>query len=96
VRQLSTTVSPSLLIHPFTSSITVSYSVMRDSRTTIAVFDMNGRCVRVLYEGMQKSGNHIIRWDGRLTGGRLAGAGMYLVLLESGSSSVSSKILFVK
>ena len=88
VRQLSMTAFSTVAHNSF---ITFRYSIPRDSRTKIAIWDMNGRCVQVLYEGMQKSGNHLACWYSRLIG-----AGIYLVRLESGGFSVSGKILLVK
>jgi hypothetical protein len=93
VRQLSIAAVSNQMHNSF---IAFNYSVAQDSRTKIAVFDMNGRCVRILYDGTQKSGIHFACWDSRLTGGQPANAGLYLVKLESGGSSVTGKILFIK
>jgi hypothetical protein len=91
VQQLSIAAFSTVLHNVLNTSFTFRYSIPHDFRTKIAIWDMNGQCVRVLFDGMQKSGNHLAGWDSRL-----AGAGIYLIRLESGGSGVSGKVLLVK
>ena len=48
---------------------------------TLRVFDLDGRLVRQLEFG-QKSGTHVVVWDGRDHDGRLVPPGLYLFQLD--------------
>jgi hypothetical protein len=78
------------------SLITFRYTVAQDSRTKLALWNLAGQCVRILYDGMQTKGNHSLYWDGRCRSGRSLSTGVYLVRLESDGSIISGKILLVK
>ena len=88
VQQLSITAFSTTVHNSF---ITIHYSVPYDSRIKISIYDLTGQCIQVLDDKMQTIGNHFVFWDGRL-----AGTGIYLARLESGSSSVSRKVLLVR
>lgn len=45
----------------------------------VAVYDLAGRLVRGLHDGMLEAGPHHIAWDGRDDAGRQATSGVYLV-----------------
>lgn len=52
-------------------------------RVELAVFDLAGRAVGVLYDGPATSGRFAVEWDGRTAGGRLVPPGSYLVRLSA-------------
>lgn len=52
-------------------------------RVELAVFDLAGRAVGVLYDGPATSGRFAVKWDGRTPGGRLVPPGSYLVRLTA-------------
>lgn len=52
-------------------------------RVELAVFDLAGRAVGVLYDGPATSGRFAVEWDGRTAGGRLVPPGSYLVRLTA-------------
>ena len=52
-------------------------------RVELAVFDLAGRAVGILYDGPATSGRFAVEWDGRTAGGRLVPPGSYLVRLTA-------------
>ena len=52
-------------------------------RVELAVFDLAGREMGVLYDGPATSGRFAVEWDGRTPGGRLVPPGAYLVRLTA-------------
>jgi hypothetical protein len=78
------------------SLITFRYTVAQDSRTKLALWNLAGQCVRILYDGMQSKGNHALSWDAKCQSGQSLNMGIYLATLESGGSSISRKISLVK
>jgi hypothetical protein len=78
---------------PFASIVILHYSIPQSSRTRIAVYNVNGRCIRVLYDGIQTAGTHSMIWSARQPGGQSPGAGVYFVKLESCGKSLAGKIV---
>ncbi|HEY5564848.1 MAG TPA: FlgD immunoglobulin-like domain containing protein, partial [Rhodothermia bacterium] len=50
----------------------------------LEVFDIMGRRVRMLDEGLHTAGLGSVAWDGRNDAGRAVSSGTYLLRLESG------------
>lgn len=52
--------------NPFTSSTSMVYAVTGDdARVEIGVYDIAGRQMRVLAEGVESVGRHSVTWEGR-------------------------------
>ena len=62
----------------------------------ISVVDVRGRLVRRFEDSLAAAGTRTLVWDGRDTAGRLLPAGVYLVTLEAGGRSVSSRVSMVR
>jgi hypothetical protein len=62
----------------------------------ISVVDVRGRLVRRFEDSLATAGKRTVVWDGRDAAGRLLPAGVYLVTLEIGGRSVSSRISLVR
>lgn len=82
--------------NPLTSTVTITYSIPQSSRVKIAVYNITGRCVRVLYDGMQTPGTHSLAWNAGAPGGRSPGAGVYVTKLESCGKTISARILLTQ
>lgn len=53
------------------------------TRVELAVFDLAGRAVGVIYDGLATSGRFAVEWDGRTPSGVLVPPGSYLVRLTA-------------
>jgi hypothetical protein len=71
--------------NPFAAGTLVGFEVPAPGgRVKIRVYDVGGRRVRTLVDGMIEPGRHQVAWD-RLDGaGRTAAAGVYFVRFEGG------------
>jgi hypothetical protein len=49
--------------NPFNPTTTISYQLSAVSKTKLAVFDLLGRELAVLVQGLENAGRHEIRWD---------------------------------
>lgn len=56
-----------------------------------AVFDVRGRLVATLRDGIQAGGEHSVPWDGRDSGGEAVGSGVYFYRLTTESGERESK-----
>jgi len=75
---------------------TIRYELPKPTLARIAVYDLNGRVVRILQDGVQSAGAHLVAWNGADASGNLASTGFYFVVLEAESRKLSQKILVVK
>ena len=62
----------------------------------MSIVDVRGRVVRRFDDSLATPGTRRVTWDGRDTAGRPLPAGVYLVTLESGGRSVSSRVSLVR
>jgi hypothetical protein len=68
--------------NPAPDAFQVAFSVPFDTRIQLSVFDVRGRELVVLAEGIHRAGRHALSWDGGTARGR-AGAGLYFIRLTA-------------
>jgi hypothetical protein len=77
--------------NPFNPVTSVEYYLPERQRVRIAVFDVSGRMVAVLADGMQPAGDHVARW--RASG---FSSGIYFCRLEAGGVVSTKKIVLLR
>ncbi len=82
--------------NPFTPSTTIRYTLPRRSHVRLAVYDVAGREVTVLEDGVLLGGPHQVSWNGTDESGTPLAAGMYFVRLDAGDDTRTSKVMLVK
>lgn len=82
--------------NPFNPSTTIEFGVPKAEYVKINIFDIRGVHVRSLAQGTFAAGYHTIHWDGRNDTGNKVSAGAYMYRLESESSSITKKMVFLK
>jgi flagellar hook assembly protein FlgD len=65
-------------------------------RVRLAVFDVAGRRVRVLYDGPAVAGRHALGWDGRDDGGRHLASGVYFARLSLGDETRNRRLVIMR
>ena len=69
--------------NPFSDGVTVTLRLASPSEATLEAFDVLGRRVAVLMDGVRDVGTHEVRWSGEAdSGGRLA-SGVYVLRLTA-------------
>lgn len=77
--------------NPFNPSTTIQYSLPVASRVTLKIFDVLGREIATLVDGMESAGNKSVRWDAdKLT------SGIYFYKLEAGQFTTVKKLVLSK
>jgi hypothetical protein len=79
--------------NPFRVGTDITYSLPGPGNVSIRLFDVNGRLVRTLQNGVSGGGIQRLHWDGRDDGGRPVGVGIYFVHLTSGNTLRTERIL---
>jgi hypothetical protein len=82
--------------NPFSPSTTILYSLPARSHVRLGIYDVAGREVAVIQDGVQPVGPHEVRWDGADRGGLPLSAGVYFVRLDAGGEARMSKMLLVR
>ena len=79
-RPLALSLSP----NPASGPSSVHYSLPRTGPTEVAIYDIQGRIVRMLVNEERPAGEHTATWEGRDNQGRPVRAGVYIVRLRFG------------
>jgi len=84
--------------NPFNPATTISYSVPEGAseRITLKVYDLRGRLVRTLVEGIRGAGTYSVYWDGTDESGRQVSSGVYLYRMQAGEFIQSRKMVLLK
>ncbi|MFO8029512.1 MAG: N-acetylmuramoyl-L-alanine amidase [Cyclonatronaceae bacterium] len=77
--------------NPFNPTTLIGYELPVNSEVSLEVFDMLGRRVAVLVDGMVEAGSHQVSFDAA----RLS-SGVYIYKLKAGSQTITRKMTLVK
>lgn len=79
--------------NPFREQTTLRYTLHQAAPVRLVVYDMLGRAVRVLVDGVQPAGEQIAMWDGHGASGERAAPGVYLCRLETSTGGLQSSMI---
>lgn len=79
--------------NPSRANVELRFAVPERARTSIEVFDMQGRRVRRLLDAELAAGEHAATWDGRDEMGTRAGSGVFFFRVASGGASRVGRIV---
>ena len=82
--------------NPFNPTTTLKYEMGSAGPVSIDVFDVSGRKIRSLYNGIQIPGQHEVRWDAKDDRGRSMSSGVYLFNVNVGGKTQTAKTLLLK
>ena len=81
--------------NPTGSTASVQLSLPAPDHVRVAVFDVRGRVVAVLADGVMEAGRHDFVWTGRTSAGRAA-AGLYFVRAQNGRGAVTRSVVLTR
>ena len=82
--------------NPVKSSSLINYYVPEQSMIRISVYNLYGRELNVLYDGISKSGDFNMQWNGTNSNGQKLAYGVYLIKLKAGKYQAQTKIIIMK
>ena len=62
----------------------------------IEVFDVSGRRISILVNGVLNAGQHEVDWDGLDSGGSRVSSGIYFYRLIAGKETISRKMVLMR
>ena len=77
--------------NPFNPSTSISYQLPQSSVVTLKVYDVLGKEVASLVEGVQSAGRHTVRFDASLLR-----SGVYFYRIQAGTFSDTKKLMVIK
>jgi hypothetical protein len=77
--------------NPFNPTTEISYSLDQSANVKLVVFDVTGREIATLVDGMQSSGSHKV-----VFGGANLSSGIYFYKIETGKKVLVKKMILVK
>ncbi len=81
--------------NPARAPVTLDMDIASGGRLTLRVFDVTGRSVRDLLDGIVTSGPMTVQWDGADDAGRPLPAGIYFGVARSAAGQSTSRIALV-
>jgi hypothetical protein len=82
--------------NPFNPQTTISFNLPKSGRVELSVFDIRGRLVRTLMDGVVEAGTHSSVWNGRNDQGAEAASGTYFYQLRTDSETLREKMVLLK
>ncbi len=82
--------------NPFNPSTTIEFTLANPGHARLEIFDVGGRHVRTLVDGVTPAGTHALRWDGRDRSGVPLPSGVYLFQLQAGSVTETRRATLIK
>lgn len=74
----------------------IQFTMERDASASVQIFDVGGRLVREVFQGLASEGVNVVRWDGTDDAGRSVSSGVYFYRLNALGRSQASKLVIVR
>jgi hypothetical protein len=71
--------------NPFNPHTTISFQVGAAGPTTLRIYDVTGRLISTLVDGVMTAGEHAVTWNGTSNAGQPVASGIYFMRLETGA-----------
>ncbi len=82
--------------NPFNPTTTISYSIPKDDKVELKVYNIKGQLVKTLVNDHLEAGSHKAVWNGDNQSGKNVSSGIYLYRLEAGGRAIARKMLLLK
>jgi hypothetical protein len=88
--------APGNLITAQASDVTIEFYVATDSHVALEIFDVQGRNLATLVDGVMEAGTHSVTWNVRTASGVKAPAGVYFARVRNAQGFDTRKIVVVR
>jgi parallel beta-helix repeat protein len=82
--------------NPFEKNTNISYSIKKYGLVAIKVYDVTGRCVRILEESRKEPGIYNLIWNGCDNNDRRVSTGVYYIRLEVNNYRAVRKLILIQ
>ena len=81
--------------NPFNPTTTIRFALRERSRARLSIYDLQGRLVTTLVDGIVPAGEHTVPWQGRTRHGSTVASGVYFYRLTTESGFEESRRMVV-
>lgn len=82
--------------NPFNPVTKIVFTLSGTGHVRLRVYDIAGRVVRVLEEGLREAGRHETLWDGKDDAGEKVASGVYFYSLETSGATEARKMVIIR
>lgn len=82
--------------NPFNPQTTIEFQLEQSNTIKVEIFDITGRHVITLAEGLYSAGNHFVHWNGSDKTKKQVGSGMYFYRLSSATQTQCKRMLLIR
>ncbi len=82
--------------NPFNASVMITFQIPEEQEVRLAIFDLQGRLVRVLTNGWLARGRYHVSWNGADSFSSPVASGTYFVVLSSAGHCAVQRIIHLK
>jgi hypothetical protein len=74
----------------------IQFTMARDGRAKVAIFDVNGRLVTMVFDGQAKEGSNHVEWNGLDSSGRSVSSGVYFIQMSTLGERHQAKMVLIE
>ncbi len=82
--------------NPANPSIQLRFTMERKERVSLSIYDIRGREIKRLLDGVLDAGSHETTWNGSGHDGRTVSSGIYFAVVQKGADREVSKFVILK
>ncbi len=82
--------------NPFSDTTTIRFGLPEEMEVKVTVFDLMGREVATLHDGITAAGYHEVVWNGTNASGKAARNGMYFYQVRTPGGTLTNKLLLMR
>jgi len=82
--------------NPFNPTTSISYVLPARTRVTLRIYNVEGRPVATLVDGVEAAGSHAVDWNGRNETGAPQPSGVYFYRLRASDQILTRKMVLIK
>ncbi len=82
--------------NPFNPLTNISYFLLKSTEVNLSIFDMLGRHILQLDQGIKQPGKHVVIWRGRNKYNNHVSSGVYFYVLTAGEFADRKRMIYLK
>ncbi len=82
--------------NPFNPSTTIAFSIPKDSKVNVEIFNIKGQKIKTLLVGELAAGQHLLNWNSEDANGKKVASGVYFIKAKGNDFEVVRKLSLLK
>ncbi|MEO0190776.1 MAG: T9SS type A sorting domain-containing protein, partial [candidate division WOR-3 bacterium] len=82
--------------NPTSNGLSIRYTLNDETLSEIAIYDITGKKIKLLFKEKQSPGSYEVFWDGKDKYGKLVPGGVYIIHFNMDRNFVTKRFVFVK